>query len=33
MKRIHLDTYSALIGIIVLIGTIWVMLAILNPVR
>lgn len=33
MKRIHLDTCSVIIGILVLIGTIWAMLAILNPVR
>lgn len=33
MKRIHLDTYSVLIGMLILVGIIWLMLATLNPVR
>ena len=33
MKRIHLDTYTALIGMLVLTGLIWGMLAILNPIK
>ncbi len=33
MKQIHIDAYSAVIGLLVLAGIIWFMLATLNPVR
>jgi len=33
MKRIHLDTYTVVIGVLVLIGIISLLLVTLNPVR
>lgn len=33
MMRFHLDAYSAVIGTLLLAGIIWLMLAILNPLR
>lgn len=33
MKRIHLDAYTAALGIIILAGLITLMLALANPIR
>lgn len=33
MKRIYSDTYSVVVGIVVLAGIIWLILATLNPIR
>jgi len=33
MKRIHLDAYTSLIAAVLLAGSIWLLLATLNPRR
>ncbi len=33
MKRIYSDTYPVVVGIVVLAGIIWLILATLNPIR
>lgn len=33
MRRIHRDAYSAMLALLALVGGIWLMLAVLNPVR